>query len=289
MQIQSLSVDVPAKCPNNCYFCVAKMNQEDYANQIEKNLRFRQLYKDDYKKRLLFARDNGCNTVILTGNGEPLMNRTFLEDFGEWNNNLPLAFRWIELQTSGVMLGDEKLRFLRNSVGVSTISLSISDIFSSKNNAEYNRTPDKLVVDIEVLCKEIKRYDFNLRLSLNMTDFYNERSAEDIFNRSKLLGADQITFRKLYLSKDETPQNEWIEKHRCDESVLLSIDEYIRKNGRALEKLSFGAIRYSVNEMSVVLDDDCMSEAVKDTMKFMILRPNAKLYSKWDDKGSLIF
>jgi molybdenum cofactor biosynthesis enzyme MoaA len=183
MQIQSLSVDVPAKCPNDCYFCVAKMNQEDYANQIEKNLRFRQLYKDDYKKRLLFARDNGCNTVILTGNGEPLMNRTFLEDFGEWNNNLPLAFRCIELQTSGVMLDDEKLRFLRNSVGVSTISLSISDVFSSKNNALYNRTPDKLVVDIDVLCKEIKRYDFNLRLSLNMTDFYNERSVEDIFNR----------------------------------------------------------------------------------------------------------
>jgi molybdenum cofactor biosynthesis enzyme MoaA len=289
MQIQSLSVDVPAKCPNDCYFCVAKMNQEDYANQIEKNLRFRQLYKDDYKKRLLFARDNGCNTVILTGNGEPLMNRTFLEDFGEWNNNLPLAFRCIELQTSGVMLDDEKLRFLRNSVGVSTISLSISDVFSSKNNALYNRTPDKLVVDIDVLCKEIKRYDFNLRLSLNMTDFYNERSVEDIFNRCKILGADQITFRKLYLSKNETPQNEWIEKHCCDESILSSIDEYIRKNGRALEKLSFGAIRYSVNEMSVVLDDDCMSESVKDTMKFMILRPNAKLYSKWDDKGSLIF
>ena len=27
----------------------------------------------------------------------------------------------------------------------------------------------------------------------------------------------------------------------------------------------------------------------KDAVKYLILRPNCKLYSKWDDKGSLIF
>ena len=135
MQIQSLSIDVPAGCPNSCKFCVAHMHRNAYTNQIEKNHRFTDLYKKDYKKRLLFARDNGCNTMMITGNGEPLMNQKFLADLGEWNDTLPNPFRWIELQTSGVFLDDEYLRFLRNTVGVNTISLSLSDVFSSKNNA----------------------------------------------------------------------------------------------------------------------------------------------------------
>lgn len=41
--------------------------------------------------------------------------------------------------------------------------------------------------------------------------------------------------------------------------------------------------------MSTVLDEDCMSEEAKESVKYLILRPNCKLYSKWDDKGSLVF
>ena len=119
------------------------MRRDEYPNQIEKNHRFRDLYKKDYKKRLLFARDNGCNTVMLTGNGEPLLNRNFLEMFGEWNDNLPNPFRWIEIQTSGTLLDDEYLRFLRNTVGVNTISLSLSAL-STNANANINRTHENL-------------------------------------------------------------------------------------------------------------------------------------------------
>ena len=67
------------------------------------------------------------------------------------NNQIKNPFIWIELQTSGVTLNDEKLRWLRNKVGVSTISLSLSSIFCSDKNAEYNGTPEKLKVDIDKL------------------------------------------------------------------------------------------------------------------------------------------
>ena len=88
MIVQSLSIAVPAGCPNNCKFCVSKMHEEDYANQIEKNLRFRDLYKKDYLARMAFARDNGCNVLMFTGNGKPLMNKRFMEEVADLNAKL---------------------------------------------------------------------------------------------------------------------------------------------------------------------------------------------------------
>lgn len=289
MKIQSLSICVPGGCYNRCKFCVSRMHTEKYINQIEKNTRFRDLYKKDYKKRLLFARDNGCNTVMLTGSGEPLINRKFIEDFFEWNDNLEAPFRWIEIQTSGVSIDDEYLRFLRNG-GVNTISLSLSSVFSDEENYEYNNPiKEEFKINIDSLCKEIKKYDFNLRLSLNMTDFYNLKSAKEIFDRIKELKADQVTFRVLYKSFSECEQDKWIDLHKCNDEVINEITEYIKTNGTQLEILPFGAIKYSLDGISTVIDDDCMSKEINDTVKYIILRENCKLYSKWDDLGSLIF
>lgn len=290
MVIQSLSIAVPAGCPNKCKFCVAQMHEETYSNQIEKNLRFRDLYKRDYHDRLAFARDNGCNSLMFTGNGEALMNKRFMEEVADLNESLDKPFRNLELQTSGVTLDDETLRWLRNTVKVSTISLSLSSIWSDDVNQAYNQTPDALKVNIEELCKEIKRYDFNLRLSLNMTDEYNGAWPGDIFERAKELGADQVTFRKLYLSGTDTPQDLWIKEHAVEEKFWRLLTSCVQDAGRKLERLPFGAMRYSVDQMSTVIDDDCMStEGGKDEIKYLVLRPNCKLYTQWDDKGSLLF
>ena len=90
LEIQSLSVVVPnKKCINNCAFCVSKMHKEEYKNQFEDNNRFFDLYLKDYKRRLMFARDNGCNTVMLTGDSEPQQNKEFLKLFGMINDSLP--------------------------------------------------------------------------------------------------------------------------------------------------------------------------------------------------------
>lgn len=297
IEVQSLSVCVPGGCPNACKFCVSRMHLSPYVDQIEKNIRFRDLYEKDYMRRLQFARDNGCNTVILTGEGEPLCNKSFLKDFAHWNNSISSPFKWIEIQTSGVTLDEETLRFLRNTVGVSTISLSLSDMFDDDSNQDMNGTPDKLKVNIDGLCAEIKRYDFNLRLSLNMTDTYEKRFPTalkgnvgcEIMKKAQLLGADQVTFRKLYVSGDHSiTQNIWIEKNSASNELMTGIRNLLL-GGQILEQLPFGAIRYSLGGISSVLDDDCMSKEAKPVMKYLVLRPNCKLYTKWNDPGSLLF
>lgn len=290
MKIQSLSVQVPGGCPNKCKFCVADLHSHKVKNQIEQNTRFRDLYERDFIQRLNFARDNGCNVCMLTGDGEPLINERFLNDFTWMNEKLNNPFIWIELQTSGVTLNDEKLRWLRNKVNVSTISLSLSSVFCSDKNAEYNGTPDRFKIYIDKLCDEIKRYDFNLRLSLNLTDAYSDKSVSEIFERCKQLKADQVTFRVLYQSDFDSPVNEWISKHTVSPEYIQTIKNFIKLKGRFLEVLPFGATRYSVYGMSAVLDGDCMSTMTnKDVVKYLILRPDCKLYTKWDDLGSILF
>lgn len=289
MKIQSLSIVVPNRnCVNNCAFCVAKMQNEDYKNQMNSNLPFYDLYQSDYIKRLEFARDNGCNTVMLTGNSEPQQNRQFLQAFGNLNNNLKTPFRWIELQTTGVMLDEPYLRFLRNHVGVSTISVSLSS-FRDSQNKEYLGAVDSLYNNIEDLCKSIKKYDFNLRLSINLTDAFNLYEPEMFFMRAKELGADQITFRVLYQSELESQQDKWIQRHKAQDGLVEAIEKYVLTNGKEMERLEFGAIKYSVDEIGTVIDSDCMGKGVKETAKYLILRENCKLYSQWDDKGSLVF
>ena len=257
---------------------------------------------EDYIRRLRFCKNNGVNTVIFTGDGEPMQNKKFLKWFAGVNEEI--GFEWLELQTSGNMLvvnrGSGKqydmsnLHFLKRFMGVSTISLSVSNIFDDENNWEVQNTPDKHRVPLWQLCGMIKEHHFNLRISMNMTNVYDNHSPSEIFYRLKQLSADQVTFRKLYTSEDHiSEQNAWIEANRFDDNLLTKIQEGVVKEGTFLGVLPFGAEKYSINKITTVIDNNCMDnprERVEpDTYKYLILRPNCKLYSSWDDNGSLIF
>ena len=307
MKIQSLSVCVPAKhCINDCKFCCVKMCESQYKDQVTENLRFYDLYENDFIKRMEFARDNGCNTCMLTGDVEPQQNIPFLKAFGDMNRRLERPFRNIEMQTTGAFIDDEKLRFFRNHVGITTISVSVSCLNDDAKNIEIIGMKDSNF-NLKKLCSEIKRYDFNLRLSLNVTKNLVLEKGEpgeevgicvaDVFYFCKELGADQVTFRGMYTSGNNTEQDKWIKENVTEwedpHSIggFFSILEHsIKAEGRYLDTLEYGSDRYSYEGMSVVLDTDCMSKGInKDAVKYLILRPNCKLYSKWDDKGSLIF
>lgn len=292
MKIQSLSIVVPnPRCINSCKFCVACMSHDEqlYTNQMDSNLPFYDLYLKDYLKRLEFCRDNGVNTVMLTGNSEPQQNRKFLTDFGIFMMLLDRPFRCIEMQTTGVLLDSNYLRFLRNHVGVNTISLSISSFDDVQNRAIIG-VPSTISLELESLCAEIKKYDFNLRLSINLNESFNFFSPAQIFEQSAgRFKADQITFRLLYTSGDATAQDTWINAHNVRPDLVQEIRAYITAHGKALGKLEYGQIKYSVDGLTTVLDDDCMSQELKEEIKYLILRPDSKLYSRWEDKASLLF
>lgn len=263
-----------------------------------------ELFRRDYLDAMRFAKDNDCNDLIFTGeNGECLMNKSFMRMVVETNSKLPNPFIKNELQTSGCfLLQDDNLVWLRNFVRIKVISLSLFDIFNSENNSLYSRPKFKnAFVDIEETCKQIKNHKFTLRLSINMTNHYEKNgiTPEQIFQKAIELGANQITFRILYhvenpKNDDEKKINDWIIENKCSDEYMEQVKDYIRTNGNANERLSFGAIRYSVNKkISVVIDDNCMNKTdeknIKEDVKYLILLPSANICTKWDDFGSLLF
>lgn len=298
MNIQTLSIVVPTKgCVNHCPFCVSRMHEKDYGYSFD---------KFQMTKRLKWAIMNGINTVILTGTGEALQNYKFLSNLAELFKEMSHPFPNVELQTTGVLLQKEcDPRFLVSKtnpiypsidllqdLGVNTISLSVANIFSDKLNNEIIHINEKLELNLRDLIKFLRKFNFNIRLSLNMLKDYDDYGTVQIFSKCKELGTDQITFRKMWYDPNEsplTPESEWVRDNACNPDVITHISFYVRTYGKFLYTLPFGGQVYSVNGMSVVVDDDCMSKENNNSLKYAILRENGKLYAQWDDEGSLIF
>lgn len=299
---QSLSICVPGKkCINQCKFCVSCMHTDAYKNQMDENLPFYDLYFEDYIKRMIFAKENDANIMMITGDIEPLQNRHFLQTLATINKYvLPQkgcsGFNWIEIQTSAVGFDRNYARFLRNTVGVSVFSFSLSS-FDDEKNAEIVRMPKNMQVNIQQVCEIAKEYDFTLRLSLNMSKemlrsiggILNYKIIERIFVKAQSLGADQVTFRKFYTDGDN-PQSKWIAENAVPDEFFKMLHEYVKHEGRLIGTLPYGYNQYSVNGISVVIDEDCMNEAKaqKEASKYFVIRPDCKLYDGWN-KEDIIF
>ncbi len=302
---QSLSICVPGKkCINQCKFCVSCMHADAYKNQMDENLPFYDLYFEDYVKRMIFAKENDANIMMITGDIEPLQNRHFLQTLAMINQYvLPQrgcsAFNWIEVQTSAVGFDRNCARFLRNTVGVSVLSFSLSS-FDDDANAEIVGMPKNMKVNIHEACAIAKEYDFTLRLSLNMSQEMLKSSGEmhtncydtiihGIFMQSKRLGADQMTFRKFYTNGDNE-QSKWIKENQVDDKFFEVLHHYVKTEGRLIGTLPYGYKQYSVQGISVVIDEDCMNEAKveKEASKYFVIRPDCKIYDGWN-KEDIIF
>ena len=302
---QSLSICVPGKrCINRCKFCVSCMHADTYKNQMDENLPFYDLYFEDYVRRMIFAKENDANIMMITGDIEPLQNRHFLQTLAIINKYvLPQrgcsAFNWIEIQTSAVGFDKNYARFLRNTVGVSVFSFSLSS-FDDDKNAEIVGMPQGMKVNIQEACALAKEYDFTLRLSLNMSkemlrsvgsvsseNAYYE-TIDKIFAKAASLGADQVTFRKFYTDGDND-QSRWIKENMVEDMFFRLLTSYVREKGRLIGTLPYGYQQYSVNGISVVIDEDCMNEekANKEASKYFVIRPDCKLYDGWNKEDKI--
>lgn len=282
----NIQLVVPTKgCINNCPFCCSKMHDSPYETHFD---------SIEIEKRIKYAVMRGIDTCVLTGTGEVLQNTPFLEQLHRIFEKLDHPFPNVELQTTGVMLLNENNRFesinILKRLRVNTISLSISDLFSDKNNSRIIGIPAKLQFELLELIDFLKKQNFNVRLSLNMLNNLDDKTPEEIFQYAKSLRADQISFKKMYYNEDsQYEQNKWICDNKCKEETLDNIKEYVKTYGRHMYTLEFGSKVYSVNGLSTVVVDDCMAVNNTEVPRYIILRENGKLYCHWDDEGSLIF
>ena len=293
--IQSLSICCPAKkCINHCETCTARQHDNPYEDKFNGSRHDTFEYWNDVIKRMQYAQDKGCTTLMLTGSVEPQQNRRWLEGLYLAMKSLPKPFLNIEMQTTGAFIDDDYLAFLK-AIGVTTLAISTFNVFDDKVNREIEHCADK-TLNMHELCRAAKYRGFNIRICINVTDFMFTRQFrnEDItllFNRCSELFADQVTFRKMW-SVDGTPEGEWIKQHcssHCDD-FLSYVNTYVKAKGKLINVLPYGAARYDCNGFSIVIDIDSMAkDETNMATKYYIIRENGKMYSSWDSKASLVF
>lgn len=292
MQIQSLSVVVPNRqCINHCASCPSRMHDNNYPMLFDiQNADFGR-HAENYLKRLKFARDNGCNTMMLTGTSEPQQNRQFLAMLGMMLKRMKNPFKSIEMQCTGAMLDENYLTFLRDHVGLTTLALSVFSLESDENRVIVN-PPEAVKLEPLEVAKMAESMDLNIRICLNLTKHFDRYT--DIgclfYGLKNVWMADQVTLRVLYAGGDDCPENIWVRENRASQNTVNALKNYIISNGTSLGRLPYGAVRYAIDGMSVVLDDDSMGKEmeVPDSYKYLILRPDCRLYSSWDDPASLV-
>lgn len=304
--IQSLSICCPAKkCINHCETCTARQHDNPYLDKFNGSRCQTFEYWNDVIKRMKYAQDKGCTTVMLTGSVEPQQNRRWLEGLYLAMKSLPKPFLNIEMQTTGAFIDKDYLMFLK-SIGVTTLAISTFNVFDDKVNREIEHCADK-TLKLYDLCESAKGLGFNVRICVNVTDYAFTDSfrmnwsiepypsicdeIQCIFNRCSELFADQVTFRKMW-SVDGTPEGEWIKQNcgkHCD-GFLNGVNNYVRGHGKLINVLPYGAARYDCNGFSIVIDTDSMAkDETNMATKYYIIRENGKMYSSWDSKASLVF
>jgi hypothetical protein len=300
VNVQSCSIDVPGGCPFNCKCCISEINMKkkfminkftDFVNHKNTTMTIDSLtpFFKEYYDRLAYIREK-TDTLVLTGTAsDPICHKDFLEFFHKVNSNLLSPFYNIEIQTAGPGLNKDKLIFLK-SIGVKTIALSLFSCNSKLNN-EIQRAPEQFKYDIIEICKLIKDVEFNLRLcfNLNKEGFSESEDPINIIDFAYNNKADQITFRKLYHNNTDNPQTQWVKENQLSENYFFNLQSFIVKNGVHKRTLDYGAELYTINGMSIAIDMDSMGKENEQALKYLILRRNFKIYTDWDDDGSLLF
>lgn len=285
MNIQSLSIVVPTgKCWNHCPFCVSRMHCENYGTPLHD---LETLLPSAYMNRMAFVRDEGCNSMLITGTAEPQQNLPFIYTLLHANRQLPKPFYNISMQTTGTSLTEWEIEKLA-AAGVTTLAISLNSFDDERNWNLMNTPGPARTMKTEELIRCAKKYGMNVRVCLNLTDEFAEYSPEEMFDWAIAHDVDQLTFRKIY-ADGESDAAKWVADHLYPQEGMTKIANYMLCYGTPIMKLPFGTIQYSVCGISTVADTNCMSKERTDDLKYAILRPNGHLYSRWDDKGSLIF
>ena len=299
MSVQSVSICCPGKkCINNCMTCTVPQHANPYRDLYNGSPMEVYRYWKSVENLLEQAREEGVGTLMITGSNEPQQDKRWLQTLSIVLRNLKNPFRKVEIQSTGALIDYEYLQFMKEALGLTTFAISVFNIINAEINTKIERSADKLL-SVKMLCENCRKLDINIRICLNVTDHFvdddihpaSELSIKEqvakAFDRCKELGANQVTFRKMWAANDTCPQGKWI-KENCTHSdeIIEEVKRVVKNDGIYLNTLEYGAKRYDYRGMSLVIDEDSMSQNKDTGIKYYIIRPDGHMYSSWNLEGS---
>lgn len=285
ISIKPLYIHVPGQaCATPCAYCMTRSYMLRPSSCLDENSPRYVLCKQDFYKRMAFARDVGCNAIFIVGDCEPQKNRAFLERITIINNMLARPFRIIELTTTGRNLTKEYLYFLRSVIGVTTIDLNVAAFDDTLNQELAGMINEDAKVELVPLTHMIKDLTFNLHLHVYLSKYF-ERYRED---PTQFFKDCEGKYCAQYLSIHNTPApNDWLKSKAGSSTMQENVENYIKSRGTFLAEFPSYADVYALNNLIILMDPP--NEKNATMLDGLILQTDGHLYSKWDEKTSLVF
>lgn len=275
MRAQNLAISVPTTmagiCDKNCEYCVSRMTGYMKSN--------RKLMHRNLPKVKELAHVGQVTSVLLTGKGEPTMNRTDLNWLMEEFNHLPL-----ELQTNGLRLSKDLVYLVDLAYcGLNTLAVSIDSL--------------KMFNEYETMFRKSKELGLINRVTLNITN----KIPDDIpFDNLAAIcissGVDQLMLRNVVIPSNvstDTKEAQWIEKN-VDPLLYFRLQQELRdrckKEGMLLRRLNFGSTVYDYHGVSVTYSDYCVQDDNDgEDIRSLIFMEDGHCYTSWNSKASILF
>lgn len=291
MQYRTFSVVVGTMaCNARCPFCVARMTPTFGLGNKPTEIDW-----VAFQKACRLARDGGCETVMLTGNGEPTLFpgqiRAYLESLKGY------GFSNVELQTNGIpiaeakLFGDDELSAWSN-LGLKLIAISVAH-FDPEKNRQIFLPHRQSYIDLPALIARLRGHGIRVRLTCIMARGFVDSSAELVkmlaFAREH--GVDQVTATPVNIpqeSRDEIALR-WTQKHYLRPEEMEDIRSYLAVHGRILSSMKHGAVVYEVNGQNLCLSN-CLTKDEPGALdrRNLIFFPNGTLSTDWQDESAVI-
>ena len=326
MKVHSMSIVVEdRRCNANCPYCISKMTGfdfEEFKKESEDRKDWPPEHIDEvnwhnFEKAMAFARNCGVSTVLLTGKGEPTIQPRLIQRYVA---RLGCNFPFVELQTNGLLLLDEKYdHWLQRwyDEGLNTIAISVPHYIEDRCGMVFSGGKSKKYIDLPALVRKLKDIGYTVRINCVMFDHWRStdpdkyqlepRDIRGINNMAdvknfigcvyedwgvgKGLGADQLTFtpmrRPINPNNDEVAR--WVDQHSFpDDEFLRKIREFLHKEAMLLLQLPHGAEVFDYQGHNVCLNDCLTLNKDPEQLRQLIFFPDGRLCYDWQYHGAIL-
>jgi hypothetical protein len=269
-----------SRCNASCPFCVAKMTGSNFSDCIEFDER-----RFNVACQIAEQMRNGLLTVILTGQGEPLL---FTKQITRYLQCIDFRFPLIGLQTNGILVEKNLDNFRQwKDEGLTTVCLSIASGDHKVSNGIMGINSDYNYWNAAAMLQEI---GLNVRLNCTMTKVgtYKPRDCENIILRANNAGILQTTFREVTMPDPcySSSIGAWVGSHSV-EGAAKRLHHYLALNGAVrLMELPHGGVVYDYKDQNVAIGN-CLTDTTNpDDIRQVIFFPDGRVAYDWRYKAA---
>jgi molybdenum cofactor biosynthesis enzyme MoaA len=275
-------------CNAKCPFCVSKMTpNKGLVSGNEINIR-------NLKKASTLAKETNVNTVLLTGKGEPTLFpdqiTKHLEAIDEFK------FPFIELQTNGIQIADNKESFGQYldkwyELGLTTVALSVANYEPEANRQIYLPDRDNYI-DLPELIEYLHEKNLSVRLAGMMFEggIDNASKLEKMVEFAKKNNVEQLTLRSISkpsAGRDKEVYN-WVEQNELSQDTLDEMKNHVEEKGTKLLDLPHGGIVYDFEGKNLCLGNCLTRSTNPNDIRQLIYFPDGHLRYDWEKQGAIL-